>query len=133
MSHLSLLIFRVVIGFGLLFGHGLDKLMHFSERAQMFPSVFGLGSTVSLSFAVFAEVFCAFAVLIGLASRLAAIPVVATLGVAFLMIHAGDPFSRKELALLYLVSYGFILWNGAGRYSVDALLGTDGFLRRRRT
>jgi putative oxidoreductase len=132
MNNVSLLLFRVLVAGTMMMTHGLDKLMHFGERASQFPSVFGVGPTASLALAVFAEFFCSFAIVVGFATRLAALPVVITMGVAFFIIHFGDPFSRKELALLYLASFGMIFFTGAGSYSIDGIIGSDGFLRRKR-
>ncbi len=131
MNNLGLLIFRVMVGGMLLFGHGLDKLMHFSSRAQIFPNVTGLGSTFTLAFAVFAEVFCSFAVILGFATRLAALPVMATMLVAAVFIHMNDPFQKKELALLFLSSFTLIFFTGAGSWSIDGIMNSNGFLRRR--
>jgi putative oxidoreductase len=38
------------------------------------------------------------------------------------MVHAADPFARKELALMYLLAYITILVAGPGKYSVDRYL-----------
>ncbi len=40
-----------------------------------------------------------------------------------LIIHGDDPFKKKEFALLYLMPYLLFLLSGAGRYSVDAMIG----------
>jgi len=42
--------------------------------------------------------------------------------VAGLVVHADDPWARKELALLYLLVGVVILVAGPGRLSLDALL-----------
>ena len=38
---------------------------------------------------------------------------------AFFVIHGADPFAVRELPLLYLGVYVFLLWGGAGSYSLD--------------
>jgi putative oxidoreductase len=43
--------------------HGWGKLIEFGEKAAVFPDPFGVGSMMSLSFAIFAEVFCVLAVI----------------------------------------------------------------------
>lgn len=120
---LGLLILRLGTGAFLIYGHGWGKLTHFSEEAQQFSNPIGLGSPTSLALAIFAEVFCAIAVMLGLCTRLAAIPIIVTMAVAGLLHHAADPFGRKEKALLYLVAYVAIALMGAGRYSLDAKFG----------
>ncbi|MBL7715437.1 MAG: DoxX family protein [Bdellovibrionales bacterium] len=132
MNHLSFLIFRVVLAGSMAFGHGMEKLVHFQTKSATFPSVFGMGSKVSLILAIFAEFFCAIAVMAGFATRLAAIPLLVTMAVAFFIIHGNDPFSHRELSGLYLVGFALIFMNGAGNWSIDGLLNQDGFLRKSR-
>jgi putative oxidoreductase len=121
---LGLLMMRVAAGGMLLFGHGWAKLIGFAERSATFPDPLGIGSpAVSLGLAVFAEVACAAAVVVGLATRLAAIPVVFTMLVAAFVVHAGDPWSRKELALLYALPFATLIFTGAGRFAADRYVG----------
>lgn len=85
-----------------------------------FQDPFGVGGTISLGLAIFAEVFCAILVVLGLWTRLALIPLIATMAVAFFIIHSGDPFIKKELSLLYLIGFSALFAGGPGLYSVDA-------------
>lgn len=117
--NLGILIARVCFAVFMLFGHGLAKLVDFQDKADSFPSFFGLPSVVTLGLAVFAEFFCSILVTIGYQTRLACLPLVATMAVAAFMAHAEDPFARKEMALLYLVGFTAIALIGPGKYSVD--------------
>lgn len=120
--HAALLVARVGIT-ALMLTHGLPKLMMlFSGAPVQFPGVWGLSATVSLSLTVFAEVFCSLFIVLGLGTRLAALPISITMLVAIFMIHAADPFSTKELAVLYLLVYVVLLIGGSGKYSLDYLL-----------
>lgn len=115
----ALLITRIAIA-ALMLTHGLPKLvMLFSGEPVRFPGMFGLSPELSLSLAVFAEVFCSVLVLVGFGTRLAVIPLMVTMLVASLYVHAADPFARKEPAILYLVVYTLLLIAGSGKYSVD--------------
>jgi putative oxidoreductase len=78
-----------------------------------------MGVTLSLVLAVFAEFFCSLFLIAGLATRLAAIPLIVTMSVAAFIVHAEDAFGVKEMALLYLVIYVVLLIAGAGKYSID--------------
>lgn len=118
---LSYLVFRVLISAMMLFGHGWGKLSGFSTKALLFADPFGLGSNMSLGLAVFAEALCPIFVAFGLMTRLASIPIIVTMYVAAFIIHAADPFSRKEMAILYLISFAFIFLQGSGRYSLQHL------------
>ncbi|HEU4725472.1 MAG TPA: DoxX family protein [Candidatus Eisenbacteria bacterium] len=121
---IGLLALRVGTGGLLLYAHGLGKFMNFSSKAATFADPIGLGPTVSFTLVVLAEFFCSIALILGLATRFAAIPIVIFGLVAALVQHAADPFSKKELALLYLVPALTLLFTGAGRYSLDALIGS---------
>ncbi len=70
----------------------------------------------------FAEFFCALLLVIGLATRPAAVFVAINMAVAAFIRQAGDPFGEIELALAYLVvAIAFVL-TGAGRYYIDTLI-----------
>lgn len=118
----AILLARVAIAV-LMLTHGLPKLsMLFADGPIQFPPVMGMSAELSLGMAVFAEVFCSILILVGFCTRLAAIPLMITMLVAVLVIHAADPLSVKEPALHYLLVYALLFITGSGRYSVDALL-----------
>ncbi|GAB5548139.1 MAG: DoxX family protein [Sandaracinaceae bacterium] len=121
----GLLVLRVTIGSMMLLGHGLPKLMTFGEKLHRFPDPIGVGSEVSLTLAVFAEVVCAGLIAVGFATRLATIPLLVTMLVAALVIHGDDPWARKEFALLYAVPALTLLLTGPGKLSVDAARGKE--------
>lgn len=118
----AILFIRVGIA-ALMLTHGLPKLaMLFSSEPVTFPGVFGMTAELSLTLAVFAEVFCSILVLVGLGTRFAAIPLIFTMGVAAFYIHAADPFTNKEMSILYLLGFALILITGAGKYSLDSVI-----------
>lgn len=116
---LGLLFIRLMAGGLMLSAHGWGKLANFSVYAAQFPDPIGLGSTVALSMAIFAEVFCACLIVSGFVTRLAAAPLVITMFVAVFIVHGADPFSKKELALMYGTCFFTILLAGPGRFSLD--------------
>ena len=120
LTDLSLLLLRITFG-GLMFiNHGLGKFNKLMAGGEIkFASVFGMGPEMSLGLAVFAEVLCAGMVVFGLLTRMAVIPLIITMLVAALVIHGDDPFKKMEMALLYLIPYVVIFWQGAGKYSID--------------
>lgn len=123
MSDLGLLVLRLAAGGMLLFAHGLDKAMNWSTMSATFPDPLGLfGSQASLALAIFAELVCSALVMMGLVTRLAALPVIATMAVAAFIHHTADPFAKKELALLYLVAFVAIALLGPGKFSVATWL-----------
>jgi putative oxidoreductase len=125
----GLLVLRLGAGGLLIYGHGWGKITKFSERASQFADPIGVGPEASFALVVFAEVFCAAAVMLGLGTRLAAVPIVIFTLVAVFVQHAADPFADKEKALLYGVPMLALIFTGGGRYSLDTVIGK---LRRER-
>ncbi len=117
----ALLLLRLAVGLGML-THGWPKLMKYSEMSQGFPDPLGVGSSLSLTLAIFAELGCSLMLILGFLTPLAAVPLAITMAVAFFIVHAEDPWQRKELAALYLSIYAVLLVSGPGRYSLDHLL-----------
>ncbi|MDF2375409.1 MAG: DoxX family protein [Verrucomicrobiales bacterium] len=122
LSSLGILILRLFTGGCMLFAHGWGKLTKFGELSGKFADPIGLGSAPSLALAVFAEVFCAIAIMLGLFTRAAAIPLLITMLVAAFVVHDADPFQKKEFALLYAAPFLMLILTGAGSFSVDAKL-----------
>ena len=120
--HIALLIARVGTAV-LMLTHGLPKLgMLLSGEPVQFADPFGLGPTVSLALTTFAEVICSLFILVGLATRLAVIPLIINMLTALIHVHAADPFSKMELPLFFLIIFIALLFAGSGKYSVDYLL-----------
>lgn len=120
MPDLAILILRVSIGI-LMLTHGLPKLAMLLSGEINFPGLFGMPPALSLTLAVFAEVFCSILLIFGLTTRLTTIPLMFTMAVAVLIIHGDDPFSKKELGLLYLLAYVVIFLYGSGKYALDKI------------
>ena len=118
----GLLILRVGVGCFMMFGHGLGKLTSFSAKADTWADPIGLGPTLSLSLAIFAEFFCSIALICGVATRAAAVPLLITMLVAASIVHADDPWSKKEFALLYGWTFLTLIFAGAGKFSVDSMI-----------
>ena len=105
----------------MLIGHGWGKLMSYGEMSANFPDPLGIGNALSLGAAVFAEVVCSALVMLGLATRFFVLPLVFTMIVAAFVVHGGDPFATKELALIYLGAFALLYFTGPGSLSIDAL------------
>lgn len=124
-TDVALLIARVGTA-ALMLTHGIPKLvMLFSGAPVQFPPVMGMSAELSLTLAVFAEVFCSISLLAGFATRLVVIPSSITMLVAVLVIHAADPVSVKEPALHFLLMYIVLFFAGSGKYSIDYLLQSN--------
>ncbi len=84
---------------------------------------FQIGSTTSLALIVFAEFFCAAFIILGLFTRLAAIPLIIGMGVALFYAEKGQFFGDGEYAGLYMVCFLAILLLGPGKVSLDRFIG----------
>ncbi len=116
---LVLLLLRFTTG-GFMLGHGWGKLLTLvGEDPIQFADPIGIGVPASLALTVFAEVFCSVLLILGLATRLAAIPLLITMLVAAFIVHANDGFGKQELPFLFGMVYFSIAIAGAGKFSLD--------------
>ena len=103
--------------------HGIPKLNKLTSGGEIkFADPFGFGPQISLGLAVFAEVICSIFIILGLGTRLAAIPLIITMAVAAFYAHANDPFATKEKPILFLIIFVMLMVFGSGRYSIDRLM-----------
>lgn len=116
--HLGLAILRIVPSIFLM-THGYPKLLKLINGNTEFANPFGIGEAPTLFLAVIGEFICPLLMIIGFKTRWAAIPSAITMFVAAFVIHAKDPFSVKEHALLFLAFFVIIFLLGPGKYSVD--------------
>ena len=116
---LGLLIFRLGIS-ALMLTHGIPKLIRFFGSEEIvFADPLGFGEITTFTLAVIAEFVCSVLVILGLGTRLAVLPLIATMAVAALIVHVPDGFGRQELPLLYLTGWVLLFFTGAGKYSLD--------------
>ena len=118
----AMLILRLSFGI-LMMMHGYDKLTHFSEYQGKFMNFMGIGVSASLALVVFAEFFCSIFLILGLFTRLAAIPLIIATCVMVFKAHNGDVFGDGQTAALYLTGYIVLLFVGPGKVSVDGMIG----------
>lgn len=112
--------------------HGIQKLMNFSWNtlAPYIDKVMGAPYPMGWAYlAVFAESVCAFCLMIGLFTRLAALILLIHMGVIIVWFqwHFGYFWTNKgiEYALLWWLLFLAIFFRGGGRYSVDRWLGKE--------
>lgn len=120
---INALILRLVLGLSMFYGHGLGKWnVLFGEGEIQFADPLGMGVTLSMGLAVFAEVVCALFVAAGLFTRFALIPLIITMGVAVFIFHSGHAFGKFELPLIYFFGFIALIFIGPGRFSLDHII-----------
>ena len=115
-----ILILRLFFGV-MFFIPGLGKMMNFSELSLTYPSVFGLGSYMTLMLAIFTEFCCSLFLIAGLLFRIMVLPMIVAMAVAFFDIHDGF-LPEGELALIYMAVFIILYFVGPGRFSFDYLI-----------
>ena len=123
--NVAMLLFRIVVGC-MMIKIGYYKLTHFEEMLKMFQSSIRLGVKTELSLLIFAEFFCSAFLILGLFTRLAAIPLIIAMSVAFFVAHHAEVFTKEgalQPALVYLCGYIVLLLLGPGKISVDGIAG----------
>lgn len=141
-ASIGILVLRLLIGSMMFFGHGLDKLKHFSTYkesftvADFFPFNM-LAPQASLIACLIGEVLAPLLVILGFATRPAAFLFGFTMIVAAYQVHGAHPMflgpgvtAAKEPALLYLIPMIALIFSGAGAYSLDANLYREKRSRR---
>jgi putative oxidoreductase len=120
LNDISLLLLRAGISVMMITQHGWGKLEKLLAGGEIeFYDFLGIGEAPSLALTVLGEVVAPAFVVLGLFTRIAALPAFITMAVAAFMVHAGDPFSDKEHSLMYAIVFLCILFSGPGEYSLD--------------
>jgi putative oxidoreductase len=125
-------ILRLIIG--LLFAcHGGQKLLNFP------PGGHGAGNGIMLVGA-WIELVCGFLIAFGLITRIAALIASGEMAVAYFMVHAAGKalphppapveqffpiINKGELAVMYCWIFLFMIFYGAGLWSIDALIARN--------
>lgn len=115
---LGLAILRIAISVMFL-THGIPKINMLFADTISFPDPLGVGATTSLILVLIGEVLAPIFVIIGYKTKLACIPPIITMLVAFFFIHFDDPFGKQEKALLFLLVFFVIFITGPGKFSID--------------
>jgi putative oxidoreductase len=123
---LGLLLLRLWFGAALFLKHGWEKPVHFAAMAVHFPDPVHIGPVPSLVIATLSDAVCSVLVVLGLATRWAALFIFANLFVAWALVHhfqfLAHGADHGELTVLYLGAYLALALTGAGRFSLDARL-----------
>ncbi len=122
-TQLGLLVLRLGVG-ALMFVHGKEKLsMLLDGQGSQWLDPLGIGATLSLFLAMFAELFCSILLMAGFLTRLAALVLIINFSVIVFVFDPRTPWNASyELGVVYLVAYAALFLTGAGKISVDHYL-----------
>lgn len=119
----GLLILRLFFGLTMLLAHGLPKMTTNYEKFMGGVVKMGLPMPKVAGLAALAgETLFPLLIVLGLLTRISSVVAASVMAVAAFVVHGGDPFGKKELALVYLVAYLVLAFTGAGQFSVDRLI-----------
>lgn len=114
---IGLLMLRLCVS-GLMLAHAWQEWGTF-YGTENFPDPLGLGSQPTLVLTIVSEVLFSMLLIVGLATRLAALNLAVMMAVAFFVVYGGDPWQKKELVAAYFCIYFSILAAGGGLLAVD--------------
>ena len=121
-NDLALLLTRIGFGGLMLINHGIPKLDKLNGPIE-FHDQNGVGAPATLILCFIGEFLAPVLIIIGLKTKLAAIPAAITMGVAAFIFHGADPLAEKEMALLYFIVFVAIFLAGPGKFSIDGKKG----------
>jgi putative oxidoreductase len=114
----ALLFLRVTASVLVLLVHGLPKALHVASQLDAIEDPLHLGKALTLAFAIFAEVVCPLLMIAGIATRLAALPIMVVSAVALGLVHREWTLDQGQFAWMLLILFGTIAIGGAGRYRI---------------
>ncbi len=103
---------------GAMLTHGIPKILSSANGNFNFPDPLNIGEAPTLILTIIAEFVCSILVALGIATRLASIPIVITMLIAIFFVHRHEPFASMELAWIYLLLFGSIAVFGGGNLSL---------------
>ena len=124
MRNLGLLLLRLSIG-TMLIHHGYEKTADIENFADAFVRPIGIPFPIIASYiAAYCEIYGSWLLIGGLFTRIAALSIVGTIGVAIYhaIITSGFNIYLLELLILYMGGALCILLIGGGDFSIDRLL-----------
>ncbi len=104
LKDVGLAFFRITVS-AMMLTHGLPKFQKLISGNFEFGDPIGIGAAPSLFLAVVGEFICPILIIIGLKTRLAAIPAAITMAVAAFIAHGADDFAYKGKSIILLSGF----------------------------
>jgi putative oxidoreductase len=117
--NLAMFFFRVLVSLEMIVAHGFKKIGIGVAEAEHIPNPLHLPEIVNSAFAISANLFFPFLVLIGFCTRLATLPTLAVTLTGYFILHWNAALLEKDTPYIYSVVFLLILVVGPGKYSVD--------------
>lgn len=120
--HTSMLVFRIAVSVELMVAHGLKKIGVGVAEAEQVPNPLALPDALNQSVAVAANLFFPWLIIVGLFTRLAALPILGVTLTGYFVVHWNDSLLEKDMPFMYSIAYLLLLVIGPGKYSADYLI-----------
>jgi putative oxidoreductase len=117
--NLGMLFIRTAASLEMIFVHGFKKLGAGAGEAEKIPNPLHLPEVFNTAFAISANIFFPFLVLIGFCTRLATLPSLAVTLTGYFILHWNDAALIRDTPYIYSIIYLLILALGPGKYSID--------------
>ncbi len=117
--NITMFLFRIAVCLEMIFVHGFKKLGFGVEGTEKVPNPLHLPEVFNYAFAVAANIFFPFLVMVGLCTRLATLPTLAVTLTGYFVLHRNDTALVKDTPFIYSIIFLFILLTGPGKYSID--------------
>ncbi|MBK1891717.1 DoxX family protein [Undibacterium sp. 14-3-2] len=118
----GLLLLRLAGSLLLIYVHGLPKITAYSAELRHIEDPLHIGATLTLSMAIFSEVFCPVLIALGFLTRLACLPVLFLLFISMLFVHPEWTIAEGQFGWLLMIIFASIALAGPGCYSLQPLL-----------
>lgn len=119
MFNICMLFFRMAVCLEIIFVHGFKKLGIGVADAEKIPNPLHLPEIFNNAFAVSANIFFPFLVMIGLCTRISTLPTLAVTLTGYFVLHWNDAALIKDTPYIYSIIFLLILVLGPGKYSFD--------------
>ncbi|MEI8625891.1 DoxX family membrane protein [Pseudoalteromonas sp. B137] len=113
---LGLLYLRVTASLLVIYIYGLPKIINYQVQLKVIEAPFKLGQSVTLLSVIFTEFICPIAIILGIYTRLACLPLLLLLFVAMLGVHSDWTVEEGQFGWLLIIIFSSLALCGPGQY-----------------
>jgi putative oxidoreductase len=115
----AILLFRIIVSLELIVVHGFKKIGVGVDEAEHIPNPLHLPEMINNVFAISANIFFPFFIIIGFCTRAATLPTLAVTLTGYFVLHWNDAALVRDTPFMYSIVFLLILIIGPGKYSID--------------